>query len=100
MRIIGTGEFGYAPFLLAERLEREGADVVVRSTSRSPARIGAAMRHAHVFADNYGTAVPNYLYNAPPADGRFNLICHETPAGSVDPSLVAALGASLAAWAA
>lgn len=98
VRVIGTGEFGYAPFLLAERLESAGIDVVVQSTSRSPARIGNAIRHTHVFADNYGTDVPNYLYNAPPADGRLNLICHETPARTVDPSLVAALGASLVAW--
>ena len=96
--VIGTGEFTYPPFLLAEALEAAGHDVVVQATSRSPARLGGAIGHALVFEDNYGTGVPNYLYNAAPGDGRRNLICHETPVGSVDPALVAALDAQLIAW--
>jgi hypothetical protein len=52
------------------------------------------------FEDNYGTGVANYLYNADPFDGRTNWICHETPAGSVDPTLIAALDASVLGWAA
>jgi hypothetical protein len=98
VRVIGTGEFGYAPFLLAERLEEEGVDVVVQSTSRSPAHLGGAMRHALVFADNYGSGVPNYLYNAPAGDGRANWLCCETPAGSVDEHLASTLNAKVLAW--
>ena len=98
LRVIGTGEFSYPPFLLAERLEREGRDVVVQATSRSPAWIGGAIGHALVFRDNYETGVPNYLYNAAPANGRESLICHETPAGSIDPALIAALDADTLAW--
>ncbi|HYW14666.1 MAG TPA: phosphoribosyltransferase domain-containing protein [Allosphingosinicella sp.] len=93
LRIVGTGEFTYPPFLLAERLEREGHDVVVQATSRSPIVLGGAVDTVIGFADNYGTGVPNFLYNADPSDGRHSIICHETPAGSVDPALIRALGA-------
>jgi hypothetical protein len=98
LRIVGTGEFTYPPFLLAERLAQEGHDVVVQATSRSPARKGAAMATKLCFSDNYGTGVPNYLYNADSSDGRATWIAHETGAGTVDPALVAALDASLIGW--
>lgn len=99
LRIVGTGEFTYLPFRLAERLERAGLDVVVQATSRSPARIGGALGTALTFTDNYGTGVPNYLYNASPADDRTSWICHETGGASIDPTLVAALNAQLVGWA-
>ena len=98
LRIIGTGEFTYLPFRLAERLEEAGRDVVVQATSRSPARIGGAMVTKLCFGDNYDTGVANYLYNADPADGRANWICHETPIASVDPALISALDASVLGW--
>jgi hypothetical protein len=93
VRVIGTGEFTYPAFLLAERLENAGYDVVVHATSRSPIHLGGAIGHALVFEDNYGSGIDNFLYNADPADERLSLICHETPPGSVDPALVSALGA-------
>ncbi|AXB79495.1 phosphoribosyltransferase domain-containing protein [Novosphingobium sp. P6W] len=98
LRIVGTGEFTYLPFRLAERMEAEGHDVVVQATSRSPARVGAAMKTKLCFSDNYGTGVPNYLYNADLADGRTTWIAHETGADTIDPALVAALGASVIGW--
>lgn len=97
VRVVGTGEFTYPPLLLAEALEAAGHDVVMQATSRSPALVGGAIRHAIAFDDNYGTSVPNYLYNTV-ADERRTLICHETPAGSVDPRLIEALGAQTVAW--
>lgn len=93
LRVVGTGEFTYPPFLLAERLEQSGHDVVVQATSRSPVHLGGAIRHALAFEDNYGSGTGNFLYNADPAEARLSLICHETPTGTVDPSLVAALAA-------
>jgi hypothetical protein len=93
LRVVGTGEFTYPPFLLAERLEAAGHDVVVQATTRSPARLGGAIGHALAFADNYGSGIGNFLYNAEPAEERLALICHETPPGTVDPALVAALRA-------
>jgi Phosphoribosyl transferase/TRSP domain C terminus to PRTase_2 len=93
LRVVGTGEFTHPPFLLAERLEQAGHDVVVQATSRSPVHLGGAIRHALAFEDNYGSGIGNFLYNADPAEARLSLICHETPPGTVDPFLVAALGA-------
>jgi hypothetical protein len=58
LRIVGTGEFTFLPFILAEQLEQAGLDVVVQATSRSPARIGGAIGRALSFADNYRTAFP------------------------------------------
>lgn len=93
LRVIGTGEFTHPPFLLAERLEKAGHDVVIQATTRSPAHLGGAIHHVVAFEDNYGSGIGNFLYNAQPAEARLSLICHETPAGTVDPALVAALGA-------
>lgn len=93
LRVVGTGEFTYPTFRLAERLEANGHDVVVQSTTRSPARLDGAIRTMLQFADNYGTGVANYLYNVDPDDQRMTIICHETPPGSIDPALIAALDA-------
>ena len=93
IRVVATGEFTYPPFRLGERLEQLGHDVVMQSTTRSPARIDGAIRTRLSFADNYGTAVRNHIYNVDPDDRRLTLICHETPLASVDPALVAALDA-------
>lgn len=93
LRIVGTGEFTYPPFLLAERLEREGYDVVVQATGRSPIVPGGPIGAVLEFADNYGTGVANFLYNADAADGRHTIVCHETPPGSVDSALLEALDA-------
>jgi len=94
LRIVCTGEFTYPPFLLAEQLAARGHDVVVQATSRSPALPGGAIRHALAFEDNYATGLPNYLYNADPADPRESLICHETAPDWLDPALVSALKAT------
>jgi len=88
VRIVGTGEFTYPPFLLAERLERAGHDVAVQATSRSPVRIWGPITSALTFRDNYGADAANYLYNSLDAGERRSIICHETPPGSLDPALV------------
>jgi Phosphoribosyl transferase/TRSP domain C terminus to PRTase_2 len=85
IRVLGTGEFTYPSFRIAERLEQMGHDVVMQSTTRSPVQMSDVIRHKMSFADNYATAVPNFLYNVDPAEPRATLICHETPDGSVDP---------------
>ena len=100
LRVVGTGEFTYMPFRLAEMLERDGHDVVVQATSRSPAHVGGAMTTKLRFDDNYGTGVPNYLYNADPTDGRTTWIAHETGTETIDRSLVHALGADVVGWSA
>jgi hypothetical protein len=51
--------------------------------------IGCRIEHT----DNYGDGIVNFLYNARRSDYNRVILCHETPAGSVDQTLVDALGA-------
>lgn len=93
--VVGTSEFVWRPFLLAERLERAGANVHFSSTSRSPIALGHAIGHALSFADNYGLGIPNFLYNVSPGQFDRVLICSETPAQAVSAELVEALSAEV-----
>jgi hypothetical protein len=93
--VVGTGEFVWRPFLLAERLERAGADVHFSATSRSPIAVGHAIEHALSFSDNYGLGIPNFLYNVRPGQFERVLICTETPAHSVAQSLRETLNAEV-----
>lgn len=89
--VLGTGEFVWEPFLLAERLEAEGADVRFSSTTRSPIATGFAIESGIAFTDNYGLGIANFVYNV--AHQRFDriLLCIETPLESVDSHLLDAL---------
>lgn len=89
--VLGSGEFVWEPFLLAERLEAQGATVLYSSTTRSPIATGFAIQSAIAFTDNYGLGIPNFVYNV--AHQQFDriLLCVETPADSVDPLLLRAL---------
>lgn len=93
--VVGTSEFVWRPFLLAERLERAGADVHFSSTSRSPIALGHEIGHALSFSDNYGLGIPNFLYNVRPGQFDRVLICTETPAQAVPQSLIEALNAEV-----
>ena len=93
--VVGTSEFVWRPFLLAERLERAGADVHFSSTSRSPIALGHAIGHALSFADNYGLGIPNFLYNVSPGQFDRVLICSETPAQAVSAALIESLSAEV-----
>lgn len=89
--VLGTGEFVWEPFLLAERLETKGARVFYSSTTRSPIAPGYAIKSVISFTDNYGLGIPNFVYNV--AHQQFDrvLLCTETPAHSVDCHLLDAL---------
>ncbi|MBY0550638.1 MAG: phosphoribosyltransferase family protein [Candidatus Obscuribacterales bacterium] len=92
--VLATEEFAYPPFALALTLEQQGHDVVFQSTSRTPVIVGhGAMRCAMTFTDNYGDSINNFSYNVAPGMYDSVIICHETPEGTVDESLVRALGA-------
>lgn len=93
--VVGTSEFVWRPFLLAERLERAGADVHFSSTTRSPIALGHAIGHALSFADNYGLGIPNFLYNVSPGQFDRVLICSETPAQAVSAGLIESLSAEV-----
>ncbi|EOI3394691.1 phosphoribosyltransferase domain-containing protein [Enterobacter hormaechei] len=89
--VLGTGEFVWEPFLLAERLEAAGAQAFYGSTTRSPIAVGYAIESAISFTDNYGLGIPNFVYNV--AHQQFDriLVCAETPAESIDTQLLKAL---------
>nr|WP_312974440.1 phosphoribosyltransferase domain-containing protein [Atlantibacter sp.] len=89
--VLGTSEFVWEPFLLAERLEKAGAEVKYSSTTRSPIATGFAIQSAIAFTDNYGLGIPNFVYNV--AHQQFDriLLCAETPAASIDTALLDAL---------
>ncbi|PHM66335.1 adenine/guanine phosphoribosyltransferase [Xenorhabdus stockiae] len=86
--VLGSSEFVWQPFLLAERLEQEGAAVKFGSTTRSPISCGHAIQSVMAFTDNYGLGIPNFLYNV--AHQQFDrvLLCLETPKAAVDPNLM------------
>ncbi|WP_347902874.1 phosphoribosyltransferase domain-containing protein [Pseudomonas purpurea] len=93
--VVGTSEFVWRPFLLAERLEKAGADVHFSSTSRSPIALGHAIDHALSFSDNYGLGIPNFLYNVKPGQFDRVLICTETPAQAIPAELIETLNAEI-----
>lgn len=86
--VLGTGEFVWPPFLLAERLEREGADVRFGATTRSPIKPGLAIRHRLEHGDNYGFGISNYLYNVDPEAYDSIYLCCETGAEALDRELL------------
>lgn len=89
--VLGTSEFVWQPFLLAEKLEMKGADVFFSSTTRSPIAIGHAIESAITFTDNYGLGIPNFVYNVAHQQFDSVYLCCETPADSIDPALLDAL---------
>lgn len=93
--VVGTGEFVWRPFLLAERLERAGADVHFGATTRSPIALGHAIEHALSFPDNHGLGIANFLYNVQPGQFDRVILCSETPEEAVSAELVERLGAEV-----
>ena len=88
LHVIGTGELHYPALLLGELLEAQGHDVLLQATTRSPARLGAAITAIAQLEDNYGTGVANFLYNADQTAARRRIVCHETPVQALDPALL------------
>lgn len=93
--VIGTNEFVWRPFLLAERLEKAGIDVYFSSTTRSPIAIGHQIKKALFFGDNYGLGIPNFIYNVEPEQYDRVIVCTETAPAAVDQRLLSALNAEV-----
>ena len=89
--VIGSGEFIWQPFLLAERLENAGATVKFGSLTRSPIAQGMAIESIIAFSDNYGLGIPNFIYNVAHQEFERVIVCVETPVSSVCPQLLSAL---------
>jgi hypoxanthine-guanine phosphoribosyltransferase len=76
--VLGTGEFSYHPFLLADYLESQGVDVVYQSTTRSPIMVGNDIGHKLSFTDNYDDKIANFVYNVAEDQYEQVIICYET----------------------
>jgi hypothetical protein len=94
--VLGSNEFVWLPFLLAEWLENQatrqaqgqnadGVSIVKFSAlTRSPIATGAAITTMLSFTDNYGLGMTNFVYNVNPDDWDLIVLCVETSADSVD----------------
>ncbi|MFZ4856763.1 MAG: phosphoribosyltransferase domain-containing protein [Desulfuromonadaceae bacterium] len=91
--VLGSGEFSYPPFLLAEYLEERGYDVRFQTTTRSPIMIGNDVQSRLRFIDNYGDGIANFVYNVRQEDYTRIIICYENPELPEEHRLPAMLGA-------
>ena len=89
--VLGSGEYVWSSFLLAEHLHQQGADVKFSAITRSPIAEGHAIQSALAFSDNYGLGIQNFVYNINPLDYDRILITVETTKDSVATELLAAL---------
>ena len=85
--VLGSGEFSWIPFLIAEQLEQRGVDVYFSSTTRSPIMQGHAIESICLFKDNYGLNINNYAYNVNHQQFDRVFLVIETAKDSVDPLL-------------
>jgi hypothetical protein len=63
--VLGNGEYGFQPLLLAEAFEAQGASAWIQATTRSPILAGGAIRHIRAFDALSGEGHAEYLYNVP-----------------------------------
>lgn len=91
--VLGTGEFTWLPFRLAERMQASGADVWCQATTRSPAMVGHDVASVVTFPDNYQDNIANFLYNYAPGQYDRVILCHETPNALLPSQICQALDA-------
>ena len=88
--ILGSNEFVWLPFLLAEWLEQNTNanyaqhDIKFSALTRSPIALGGAITTMLSFTDNYGLGMTNFVYNVEPSAWDLIVLCVETPADSLD----------------
>ena len=90
--VLGSNEFVWLPFLLAEWLESASqnleadTDTLVKfsALTRSPIALGGAITTMLSFHDNYGLGMTNFAYNVDPTEWDLIVLCVETSANSVD----------------
>ena len=93
--VVGTGEHVWEPFLIAEELEDLGYKAMFCATTRSPIRMGNAIKCGLVFDDHEGLGIRNYLYNVDQTIADAIIVCADTAKDAVDPRLLKALDADL-----
>ena len=90
--VLGSNEFVWLPFLLAEWIETESKQlnsdmnpiVNFSALTRSPIALGGAITTMLRFSDNYGLGMTNFVYNVEPINWDLIVLCVETSADSVD----------------
>ncbi len=88
--VLGSNEFVWLPFLLAEWLESQTNHIKHKSCvkfsalTRSPIALGGAITTMLSFHDNYGLGMTNFVYNVQPNDWELIVLCVEKSADSVD----------------
>lgn len=89
--VLGSGEYVWPPFLMAEDLAKQGAIVEFSAISRSPIAVGHAIKKSLAFSDNYGLGIQNFVYNIDHEKYDRILIAVETVKDSISSELLAAL---------
>jgi len=88
--VLGSNEFVWLPFLLAEWLEKNTRldsthhKVNFSALTRSPIALGGAITTMLSFGDNYGLGMTNFAYNVEPNEWDLIVLCVETATDSVD----------------
>lgn len=67
--VVGSGEYGFHPLLLAESFEDQGAKAWIQATTRSPILAGGAIQHIRSFDALSGEGHIEFLYNVPDDHG-------------------------------
>ncbi len=85
--VVGNGEFGFQPLLLAEAFEKQGAQAWVQATTRSPILQGGAIQHIRSFDALSGEGHIEFLYNVPDVHGydRVILCLEDSPPAAGHP---------------
>ncbi|MBF0101791.1 MAG: phosphoribosyltransferase domain-containing protein [Desulfobacterales bacterium] len=91
--VLGTGEFLFFPFKLAEELENQGFTIWFQSTTRSPILIDNDIHYKIEFEDNYFDQIPNFVYNVYPNHYDQVIVCYETNQLPVTHDLIEKLNA-------
>jgi hypothetical protein len=87
--VVGNGEFGFQPLLLAEAFENQGAKAWIQATTRSPILAGGAIQHIRSFDALSGEGHIEFLYNVPDDHGydRVILCLEDLPPAAGHPIL-------------
>jgi hypothetical protein len=78
IRVVGTGEFIYEPYLLAKCFEEIGHNVIFQSSTRTPIVAENEIKNAINFVDNYNENIDNFLYNIDDNFDGETIIVYET----------------------
>ncbi|MBW3243647.1 phosphoribosyltransferase family protein [Epibacterium sp. DP7N7-1] len=86
--VIGTGEYVWQAFRMAEQISEMGWEACFLATTRSPVLKGETVREKVTFSDHYGLGVPMYLHNVMASEwGSILLMVENEEAEGIDPIL-------------